>query len=90
MNKIIKNKIGLPDWLKELIEKGKYSDLDLAQSNRGNIVKLIENNSILKKKVNMEAKYKITNMKQVQKVLNGKLFIFDPISKIVITEIKND
>lgn len=90
MNKVVINKISLPAWLEELLNKGKYARLKTTRLNKDDNIKLIENHKILNEKATEKVKYKPNNMKPIQKILNGNLFTFDPINKTVTTEINND
>lgn len=87
-------KIGLPDWLKELISKGKYQISSLNTFDNDEYISIM-NGEINKQKINSgEVKKENPNSKTSNlvytKIINSRKYRFDNHRKLIIIESNND
>lgn len=94
MKNKIKHKFGFPDWLKELISKGKYQIGSLNTIDNDEYIS-ITNGEINKQKIN-SGEVKKENLNNIAsklvntKIINSRKYHFDTQRKVIIIENDND
>ena len=86
-------KIGLPDWLKELIQKGKYSYSGGNNLTDDQSYLLIDRNKMQTKRIVEVMKSGMLpgfEFPFVTKMINKKLYIFDHKKQLIIIEDQDD
>jgi len=85
-------KIGFPHWLKELIEKGKYDDVNQASPKKTNSYKLIHRHRIYNKKLTVGRD--IIGSKKLPKIIsksiNNSKYTFRTARRLITIERHND
>lgn len=94
MKNKITHKIGLPDWLKDLISKGKYQIGSLNAFDNDEYIS-ITNGEINKQKIN-SGEVKKENLNNIASklvytnIINNRKYHFDTQRKVIIIESNND
>lgn len=91
MKEFTKHKIGLPDWLKELINKGKYPEGKEMLLLKPSSYIYINNHKIQIFKFS-EKLYSnnLKNLKDLHKVINNKKYTFSVEKCLIFIETNND
>lgn len=86
-------KIGIPDWLKELIQKGKYSYDNSSNHTDDQSYLFIEGNKLHTKKI-LKVRESDTipesEFPLITKRINKRLYIFDHKKQLIIIEDQHD
>lgn len=91
MKKVTKHKIGMPAWLRDLINKGKYQVTNRKPLlNPGNFI-FINNHKIKICKFSEKlSSNNLIGLKDFHKVINNKKYLFDVKKGLIFIETNND